>query len=337
MRLIQYRPGHVALIGLILMLIALAPTVVQGDDNPSAWRTRAPMLLPRSETSVARLGDQIYVMGGYPGERVTSDQVQVYDSVTDSWSLGPSLPLPMHHTMAAVADRRLYLFGGEGGNPVGTSTVFLNLVHELNVESGVWEPRADMPSRRSGGGTAVIDGKIYVAGGRPPRGADFAMYDPEADTWTELPQIPTARNHLGVAAIGGKVYVAGGRFGGGVGSEMTDILEIYDSATGSWTRGAPLLKPRAGVSSIVAHGCLYLIGGEGNDADPRGIFEENEMYDPRSDSWTRLEPMPLPTHGLIGGAFIDPFIYIAGGARARGVSGDVPRDLQVFRAEARCE
>src|SRR3954469_6460809 len=138
-------------------------------------------------------------------------------------------------------------------------------------------------------------------------------------------------------AIGGKVYVAGGRFGGGGGSEVTDILEFYYPASNTWSRGAPLLKPRAGVSSIVAHGCLYLIGGEGNDADPRGIFEENEMYDPRTDSWQRLEPMPLPTHGLIGGAFIEPWIYIAGGAKTRGVSGDVPTNLQIFRADAYCD
>ena len=118
---------------------------------------------------------------------------------------------------------------------------------------------------------------------------------------------------------------------------MTDILEIYDLATNSWSRGAPLLRPRAGVSSVAANGCLYLIGGEGNDADPRGIFEENEMYNPATDSWQRLEPMPLPTHGLTGGAYIAPWIYIPGGAKARGVSGDVPTNLQLFRADAHCE
>jgi hypothetical protein len=61
----------------------------------------------------------------------------------------------------------------------------------------------------------VIDGKIFVAGGRPPRGHDFAVYDPKADKWTSLPNMPTARNHIAASAIGGKFYVAGGRFGGG--------------------------------------------------------------------------------------------------------------------------
>ena len=97
------------------------------------------------------------------------------------------------------------------------------------------ELRAPMPTGRSGGGAAVVDGKIYVAGGRPPRGSDFAVYDPATDRWETLPQVPTQRNHLAVVGIGGKVYVAGGRFGGGFNSERTAALEIFDPATGAWS------------------------------------------------------------------------------------------------------
>ena len=62
----------------------------------------------------------------------------------------------------------------------------------------------------AGGAAAVVEGKIYVGGGRPPRGSDFAVYDPAADVLTVLPEMPTQRNHLGMGAIGGKVYVVGG-------------------------------------------------------------------------------------------------------------------------------
>jgi hypothetical protein len=54
------------------------------------------------------------------------------------------------------------------------------------------------------------------------------VYDPVADAWTALPDLPTQRTHLAAAALGCKLYVAGGRFGGGAGSEMTDILEVFD-------------------------------------------------------------------------------------------------------------
>lgn len=329
-----YRIGW--LLGITLILMSPS-TQAWGQTNADNWGERASMLLPRSEVSIAENNGRIYAIGGYPGERITSDQVQVYDSAMDTWSLGPALPMPMHHTMAAVADGKVYVIGGEAGNPVGGQSIFINLVHVLNEEADVWEPRADMPTRRSGGGAAVIDGKIYVAGGRPPRGADFAMYDPATDTWTTLPDVPTARNHLAVNAVNGQVVVAGGRFGGGVGSEMTAIVEVYDPVTNAWSSGTPLLAPRAGMASVTANGCLYLIGGEGNDADPRGIFEENERFHPAAGSWERLQPMPLPTHGLTGAAFIDGLVYIPGGATRRGVSGaDVSTKLQVFRADTVC-
>jgi N-acetylneuraminic acid mutarotase len=335
------RPHSLLMVTVLSAAVALgswlAPPLLLHAETGS-WSERADLLLRRSEISITENNGRIYVMGGYPGERITSDQVQIYDSATDSWSLGPPLPQPMHHTMAATVDGKVYVVGGEGGNPVGNQSIFLNFNHVLNEEAGVWEPRADMPTRRSGGGAAVIDGKIYVAGGRPPRGADFAMYDPGGDTWTTLPDVPTARNHLAVSAVGGKVVVAGGRFGGGVGSEMTAIVETYDPATGSWSSGTPMLAPRAGMASVAANGCMYAIGGEGNDADPRGVFEQNEMFNPMTNAWERLEPMPLPTHGLTGAAAIDGLVYIPGGATSRGVSGpDVSLKLQVFRADTVCE
>jgi N-acetylneuraminic acid mutarotase len=313
-----------------------APTV-SAQGSGEVWSERAPMLLPRSEASVAELHGKIYFMGGYPGARITSDSVQVYDPQSDSWSLGVPLPRPLHHGMANVVNGSLYFIGGEAGNPTGSESVFQSAVYMLDEQAGAWIEKAPMPTARSGGGSAVIDGKLYVAGGRPPRGADLAVYDPIADAWTVLPDVPTQRNHLGVGAIDGKLYVAGGRFGGGVGSEMTAIMEVFDPATNTWTAGTSLLTPRAGVSSVVANGCLYLIGGEGNDADPRGIFDLNERFNPASDSWESLPPLPQPMHGIIGAAFLDGTIYVPGGATRRGVSGqDVTLKLQTFRTEATC-
>jgi N-acetylneuraminic acid mutarotase len=323
-----------------MIAVAVIASACSGDDVQDAqapvWSMRAPMLEPRSEVAVAALRGKVYVIGGYPMGRVPSNIVQVYDPETDSWELGPPLPVPMHHTMAAVANDRLFIIGGEfDGAGTGRPEIYLSTVYELDEAAGSWTSRVPMPTARSGGGAAVIDGKIYVAGGRPPRGADFAVYDPAADEWSGLPNLPTARNHLGVEAIGGKVYVAGGRFGAGVGSEMTAVLEVYDPATGAWTPAAPLPAPRAGVTAIAAAGCLYIIGGEGNDADPRGIFAENEAYDPATDTWSVLTPMPTPTHGLTGAALINGQIYIPGGATTRGGNtGSVHN--QVYQPERTC-
>lgn len=331
----MFRAGLAIWMAVLIGAVGLAGAA-SAQTASGAWSEKAPLLTARSEMAINTANEKIYAIGGYPGTRVTTTEVQVYDSQTDSWTLGPSLPQPLHHTMTAVVDGRLYLFGGEAGNP-STTTAFQDGVYLLDEQAGTWVPRAPMPTARSAGGTGVIDGKVYVAGGRPPHGSDFAVYDPTADSWQVLPNVPTQRNHLGVGAINGKLYVAGGRFGGGVGSEMTDILEIYDPATGTWSSGASMLAPRAGVASTVANGCLYLIGGEGNTADPRGVFDRNELYDPGTDSWRGLEPLPIPMHGLTGAAFLDGWIHVPGGATHAGVSGnDVTTAHQVYRADQIC-
>lgn len=192
-----------------------------------------------------------------------------------------------------------------------------------------------MPTARSGGAAAVIGGRIYVAGGRPPGGHDFAAYEPASDTWTVLPDLPTQRNHLAAAAIGGKVYVAGGRFGGGGGSEMTAILEVFDPATSTWERRASMPTARGGVNGVAANGCLYTFGGEGNDDHVFGVFEENEVYNPITDTWHSLEPLPIRVHGVTGLSVIDNWIHLPGGGIMRGgSSGSVLH--QAFWAEMTC-
>jgi N-acetylneuraminic acid mutarotase len=114
--------------------------------------------------------------------------------------------------MPAAVNGKIYVIGGqttESSEPAKAG--FVNTVYEYDPASGKWTARAPMPTMRGGGVAAVVDGRIYVAGGRPPGGHDFAVYDPTADKWTTLANLPTQRNHLAAGAHDGKVYVFGGR------------------------------------------------------------------------------------------------------------------------------
>jgi N-acetylneuraminic acid mutarotase len=313
------------------------PSVPVATPPPGGpWSTLAPLLQPRSEFALAELGGRVYLIGGYPPGRIPSNVIQVYDPATNSWALGPPAPAAVHHSTAMAVDGRLFLIGGELlGAGTGQAPQYIGNVYELDLPSGAWQPRAPMPTARSGGGAGVIDGKIYVAGGRPPRGNDFAVYDPAADRWTVLPSLPTGRNHLAVDAIGGRLYVAGGRFDD-VGSPMTGALEIFDPAANAWTGGASMPTPRAGVAAIAAFGCLYVIGGEGNPAHPQGMFAQTEAYDPRTNTWQSLTPMATPTHGLNRAVFLNGRIHVPGGAVTLG--GNTGSTLhQVYQPERRCD
>src|SRR5581483_451313 len=111
------------------------------------------------------------------------------------------LPVPLNHVMAAAANGKVYAIGGQTtASSEPDKAGFVDTVYEYDPAPNKWTARAPVPTTR-GGGAAVVDGKIYVAGGRPPGGADFAVYDPKADRWSMLPNLPTQRNHLAADAI----------------------------------------------------------------------------------------------------------------------------------------
>jgi hypothetical protein len=47
------------------------------------------------------------------------------------------------------------------------------------------------------------------------------------------------------------------------------------------------------------------------------VFEENEAYDPVTNTWRSLQPMMTPRHG-INAAVIENHIYLPGGATRQG-------------------
>jgi N-acetylneuraminic acid mutarotase len=154
----------------------------------------------------------------------------------------------------------------------------------------------------------------------------------------DLPQAFPERNHLAATAIGGKIYVAGGRHSGGSFADpLTDSLDVYDPQTRVWTRGAAMPRPRGGVNGVAAHGCFHVWGGEGaNIGEPYNVFPDHDVYDPRTDEWTSLLPLPTPIHGVTGAAFLDGVIYMPGGGTQQGGSSG-SRLFQVYRPDVRCE
>jgi hypothetical protein len=79
---------------------------------------------------------------------------------------------------------------------------------------------------------------------------------------------------------------------------------------------------RGGLAAAAVLGRLFAFGGEGNDADPRGIFRETEAWDGAADRWGRLADMPTPRHGMAA-ATMGEVIWVPGGATRAGfgVSG----------------
>ena len=306
------------------------PIVPTDQVDGGQWTMRASLIEANSELALAYANGKLYLLGGYPSNRQTARTVQVYDIATDRWELGPPLPQPNNHGMAAGVNGKVYLIGGQTSDISEVGHV--DTVYELDPAKGEWVEKARMPTARSSGVAIVHNGRIYVAGGRPPRGSDFAVFDPAANSWQVLPNLPSQRNHLTGAAINGRIHVIGGRLGHGLSAQMTTAHEVFDPQTGGWTTAAAMLESRSGMNGVMARGCFHLWGGEG----PAGMFPDHDYYDPRTDKWIRLRDMPVPVHGVYGSAFVDNLIWAPGGGTSIGGNfGSLIN--QVFMPTVSCE
>jgi hypothetical protein len=295
------------------------------------WGLRAGLIEANSEFALAEANGKLYVLGGYPASRQTARTVQIYDIASNRWELGPPLPQPNNHGMAAGVNGRIYLIGGQlTDDQQGNSAV--DRVYELDPAKGEWVEKAPMPTARSGGVAVVLAGKIYVAGGRVPRGSDFAVYDPAADRWEVLPELPSQRNHITGEAINGRIHIVGGRLGNGLSPLKSAAHEVFDPQTRTWTTAAPMLRGRSGMNGVMARGCFHVWGGEA----PTGMTPDHDYYDPRTDEWSSLSSMPIPIHGVVGSAFVDGLIWVTGGGtQVGGASGSLY--TQTYRPAVSCE
>lgn len=316
-------------------------TAQEYDGATDKWRLVAPLPSPLNHAMAAAVGGKIYIIGGQKtagGRRRSGGNLNAarnpFNTNAPDFDWRKVKPR-MEAIFKARAKARAE---GKGGNasfhriPAGYS----NATYEWEPASNKWTERAPMPTKRSGGAAAVLDGKIYVAGGRTREtGADFAVYNPKTDRWEKLPNVPTQRNHLGVVATAGKIWVVGGRFGPSFISKQSDALEAYDPKTHTWSKMKSMPKPRGGINVVAAAGCIHVFGGEGNSDSASGVWPDHDVYNPKTDSWTSLDPMPIPVHGVTGAAVIDGWIHLPGGGkRIGGSSGD--RIHQVVRASLNC-
>lgn len=273
------------------------------QEVSAEWETLRSAANQRTEVAAAAVNGKIYIAGGFVPPGRTVPIVEVYDIATDSYSRGPDLPLAVNHAMAAAWEGVVYVMGGYAdatGLASPTDRAFA-------LRGQVWEELPSMPEVRAAAGAAVINGKLYVAGGVGPDGlaGSTLVFDVAAGTWSTVEGVPTPREHLGVATDGSRLYVVGGR------PPNTDVLEAFDPAAGEWERLSSMPTARGGLAAAgTANGLIVAAGGEAEET-----FPEVEAYDVDEDRWLRLPELPRPRHGLGVVAVGNTVYVVAGGPR----------------------
>jgi N-acetylneuraminic acid mutarotase len=325
------------------ILAAISALATDTAFAQGKWTSLKPIPQGEEEVYGTAAGGKLYVLGGlgiFPGWE-PKQMLWSFDPAGNEWTRLPNIPEGIHHPGFAAIGEKLYSIGGftiarpATGLPawVPSKSVW---IYDTNTKS--WSKGPDLPTPRGALTATAHENKIYAIGGaknptystpelRPTvpveNMATTEMLDIATGTWSAAAPMLTARNHHGASLIDGKIYVVGGRIGStfiiGL-SNNVSTNEVYDIAKNTWAAVLGMPTPRSGVGTAVLNGRMHVLGGEAYLNDLVGTYRTHEAFDPKTNTWQRLPPMPTPRHGLavaeIGGK-----MYAVSGSNVAGGGG----------------
>lgn len=248
------------------------------DPPRDAWTRLAPLPDARHHITLSALKGRLYAVGGFTGpfpHWQAQSTVFVYDPAANRWASGVDLPSPRGEGVAAVVGDKLYMIGGRIRATPQASHFLDHMDTRLNeafdTATGRWQRRADAPTARNSAASAVINGKVYVVGGRTfSRNADgsarqvnlptLEVYDPVTNLWETRKPMPLAQGGLAATAANGKLYV----FGGEQWIPEHKVFGeswVYDPTSDQWEALPSLPTPRHGLGASAVGNRIHVFGG----------------------------------------------------------------------------
>jgi hypothetical protein len=224
--------------------------------------------------------DRVWAFGGYDrrdgGDWTAMTNVWVIDQ--GRWHEVGRMPRRLCETVGVNLGGQIHLVTGR--SPKGEANGQWNDHGDVDAHivfdpaTLEWREARPCPMARNSAAGAVLDGALWVAGGRTVEGGGTGRldrYDPAADRWDTLAPIPVSPRSgrqvgggLAMAALGGKLVAFGGEWfaprdqgGGGVFVETW----VYDPASDVWSEADPMKTPRHGLAAVAVGDSVYAIAG----------------------------------------------------------------------------
>ena len=178
-----------------------------------------------------------------------------------------------------------------------------------------WEQIEPLPVKLDHIQGVVLEGKIYYIGGLAawpsPHVSTVYIYDPATDTFTEGTPMPEGRGRGagGVAVYDGKIYYAGGMHDG----KAVAWFDVYDPATGIWTKLPDMPRVRDHFHAAVVDGKFYAIGGRNSVIS--AMTTKVDVYDLASGAAAWQTPdtaLPTPRGGFATAVLGNEILVIGG-------------------------
>jgi N-acetylneuraminic acid mutarotase len=290
------------------LIIIAKPAVSSVETVEDSWSTKTSLPQVEGGVRAAVVDGKIHVIGG--------SVHYVYDPVKNDWISKKPMPNARQYFGIAVYQNRIYTIGGSWWDPdLGRVTSNVNEVYDSVTDS--WETKTSMPTNRSDLCASIVDGKVYLIGGRTGGSSSIValneVYDVANNSWTTKKSVHYPVDSYASAVVDGKIYVIGG-FEGLYHGVPVGYTQIYDPLMDKWSLGSSISNivrnAAAGATTgLLASKRIYVMGG-GQDMVATNY---TQVYNPENDSWSMAAQMPT-IRGWLAVAVVNDLLYAIGGA-----------------------
>jgi hypothetical protein len=245
-------------------------------------------------------------------------------AIRSSGQLGPWQPVgPFSvgrygNTGAAVGEW-LYVLGGASHT---SPDMQLADVQQATFAGGLvrsWSTTAALPNPTWYGAAASAANHLYVVGGHAPSSespqalVSTLQPDGSCSPWVASTPLPGPLAEEAIAATDSRLYVLGGLVNGASTLDAVWSAPLSTDGVGAWTAEPSLPQPRSGLTSVVARGRLYVLGGgiqmEGWHDD---VLAAVIAADGTLSAWTMAGQFAT-ARGYHASVVAGGFVYVAGG------------------------
>src|SRR4029077_15879932 len=204
---------------------------------------------------------------------------------------------------AAVLGGRIWVAGGLTGPASATANTEI-----YDPAHGTWVQGPPLPGPLHHAMMVRYRKRVWVIGGFAPQGGDVegtvsarVLYLNNSETaWVEGPPLHHARAAGGAVVVRNEIVVVAGRTAG---SSPADIAptEVFNGTSWHDAAGIPVTGDHVATTSDGRY--VYVVGGRKlSVADNTAAVQR---FDPNTDAWTRLPPVPSPVSdcgvAIVGG------------------------------------
>ncbi len=212
------------------------------------------MTFGRSGHAVAILQDgNVLVTGGTDWAKGIWKQAELYVTKSHSWLPAGSMSSGrLFFTMHLLQDGTVLAVGGDTNQ---TS-------ERYNASTNSWSGVSKMRDQRSYSSSAMIGGKVLVAGGMVNNRLvnTSELYDPAANSWSWVGNMSSARARFSLTPLVNGDLLAAGSQGA---SDTRSSSEIFHPELLSWRPGMSMNVSRGSHGyAVTSGGATYVIGGK---------------------------------------------------------------------------